>query len=117
LKFHLETTHPSIGSKSGDYFSRKRKDLNQQKGSFYKQASIPSNALLASYKVAHRITKCKKSRTIAEELILLAAVGMVNIMIGESAGKLLSKMPLSNNTISRRIKHIAEDLDDQLIEK
>jgi hypothetical protein len=26
-------------------------------------------------------------------------------------------VPLSNNTISRRIQHIAEDLNDQLIEK
>jgi hypothetical protein len=42
---------------------------------------------------------------------------MVNIMIGESAAKLLSKVPLSNNTISRRIQHIAEDRYDQLIEK
>jgi hypothetical protein len=73
--------------------------------------------LLASYKVAHRIAKCKKPYTIAEKLILPAAVDMVNIMIGQSAGKLLSKVHLSNNTISRRIKHIAEDLNDQLIEK
>jgi hypothetical protein len=80
----------------------KRKELNQQKGSFYKQASIPSNAMLASYKVAHRIAKCKRPDTIAEELILPAAVDMKNIMIGESGGKLLSKVPLSNNTISRR---------------
>jgi hypothetical protein len=42
---------------------------------------------------------------------------MVNITIGESAGKLLSKVPLSNNTISRSIQHKAEDLNDQLIEK
>jgi hypothetical protein len=73
--------------------------------------------LLVSYKVAHRIAKCKKPHTIAEELILPAAVDMVNIMISESAGKLLSKVPLSNNTISRRIQHIAEDLTDELIEK
>jgi hypothetical protein len=73
--------------------------------------------LLASYKAAHRFAKCKKPHTIAEELILLAAVDMVNIMISESAGKLLSKVPLSNNTISRRIQHIAEDLNDQLFEK
>jgi hypothetical protein len=73
--------------------------------------------LLASYKVAHRIAKCKKSHRIAEELILPAAVDMVNIMIGESSGKLLSKVSLSNNTISRRIQHIAEDLNDQLIKK
>jgi hypothetical protein len=51
LKHHLETTHPSLVSKSHDYFSRKLKELNQQMGSFYKQASIPSSALLASYKV------------------------------------------------------------------
>jgi predicted transcriptional regulator len=117
LKRHLETIHPSVVSKSRDNFSRKLKELNQQKGSFHKQASIPSNALLASYKVAHRIAKCKKLDTIAEELILPAAVDMVNIMITESARKLLSKVPLSNNTISRRIQHIAEDLNDQLIEK
>jgi hypothetical protein len=37
LKRHLETTHPSVVSKSRDYFSRKLKELNEQKGSFYKQ--------------------------------------------------------------------------------
>jgi hypothetical protein len=116
LKRHLETTHPSVISKSRDYFSRKLKELNQEKSSFYKQALIPSNVLLVSYKVASRIAKCKKPHTIAEELILRAAVDMVvNIMIGESAGKLLSKVPLSNDTISCRIQHIAEDLNDQLI--
>jgi hypothetical protein len=117
LKRHLKTTHPSVRSKFRGYFSRKRKELNRQKDSFYKQASIPSNVLLASYKVAHRIAKCKKPHTIAEELILPAPVDMVNIMIGGSTWKLLSKVPLSNSTISRRRQHIAEDLNDQSIEK
>lgn len=73
--------------------------------------------MIASYKIAFRIAKCKKPHTIAEELILPAALDMVNIMIDESAGKLLSKVPLSNNTISRRIHHMADDLNDQSIEK
>jgi hypothetical protein len=30
LKRHLETTHPSVVSKSRGYFSRKLKELNQQ---------------------------------------------------------------------------------------
>jgi predicted RNase H-like nuclease len=112
LKRHLETIHPSVVSKSHNCFSRKLKDLNQQKGSFYKQASIPSNALLASCKVAHRFGKRKKPHTIAEEFILPAAVDLMNILIGESAEKLLSKVPLSNNTIKRRMQHIAKDLND-----
>jgi len=52
----------------------------------YKQASIPSNALLASYEIAHRIAKCNEPHTITEELSLPAAVDMVNLMICESAG-------------------------------
>jgi hypothetical protein len=67
--------------------------------------------------VAYRIAKCKKPHTIAEELILPAAVDMVSNKVGESAGKLLLKVPLSNNTISRRIQHMAEGINDQLIEK
>jgi hypothetical protein len=70
LKRHLETTYPNKVCKSRDYFSRKLKELNQQKGSFYKQASIPSNALLTSYKVGHITVKYKKPHTIVEELIL-----------------------------------------------
>jgi hypothetical protein len=40
LKRHLETTHPSVVSKSRDYFSRKLKELNQQKGSHQYQAML-----------------------------------------------------------------------------
>ncbi|XP_075034451.1 zinc finger BED domain-containing protein 5-like [Mixophyes fleayi] len=117
LKRHLETNHPDMANKSRDYFIRRLKELKDQKGTFFKQASIPTNALLASYKVAYRVAKCKKPHTIAEELILPAAVDMVTIMVGESAGKLLSKVPLSNNIMSRRKQHMAEDLNNQLIEK
>ncbi|XP_069059689.1 protein FAM200A-like [Pleurodeles waltl] len=57
----------------------------------------------------------KKTHTIAEELILAAAVDMVTIVLGEDAGKQLLKGPLSNNTISRRINDMANDINDQLI--
>jgi hypothetical protein len=44
LKRHSEITHPSVVSKSRDYFSKKLKELNQQKDSFYKQASMEGSA-------------------------------------------------------------------------
>ncbi|XP_045483145.1 zinc finger BED domain-containing protein 5-like [Harmonia axyridis] len=117
LKRHLETIHPTMVAKSRDFFHRKLQNLKKTKNVFTQQASVPNNALLASFKVAYRVAKCKKPHTIAEELILPAAIDMVNIMVGESAGKLISKVPLSNNTISRRIHDIADDLNYQLIEK
>jgi hypothetical protein len=66
--------------------------LIKRKDTFPKQASIPGNVLLASYNMAYRVAKCQKPRSIVEELILLAAVDMVNIMVGESAGRLLLKV-------------------------
>ncbi|GBP96300.1 Protein FAM200A [Eumeta japonica] len=84
---------------------------------FTQQALVPNNALLASFQVAYRVAKCKKPHTIAEELILPAALDMVNIMVEQSAGKLISTVPLSNNTINQRNHGIVEDFNYQLIEK
>jgi len=69
--------------------------------------------LLPSYKMAYRVAKYKKPHSVKEELILSTAVDMANVLFGESAGRLLSKVPLSNNTISRTIQLMAEDLNDQ----
>ncbi|XP_068115052.1 zinc finger BED domain-containing protein 5-like [Hyperolius riggenbachi] len=117
LKRHLETNYPNVANKSPDFFARRLSDIQEQKKTFLKQASIPKNALLASYKVAYLVAKCKKPHTIPEDLILPAAMEMVTLMAGESTGKLLSKIPLSNSTVSRRIECMAEDLNDQITEK
>lgn len=117
MKRHLETVHGNLVNKPRDYFVSKLKAMAQQKHIFTKQATIPSNALLSSYKVAWRIAKSKKPHTIAENLILPAAMDMVSIMIGDAAAKQLQNVPLSDNTISRRIQDMAEDINDQLIEK
>ena len=59
LKCHLETSHPNMVIKSRDYFTRRLKELKEQKSTFVKQASVLHSALLASYKVAYRVSKCK----------------------------------------------------------
>ena len=95
----MQTAHPSAVSKSRGYFSRKLKELYQQMIPFYKQASIPSNALLASYKIAH-----------IGQLILLAAEDMVNLMIGESAGfsalALMKSKYRSKNNVEEEISSL-----------
>ena len=67
--------------------------------------------------MGYRVAKYKKTRSIVEELILHAAVDMLNIMVGESPGRLLSMVPLYKNTISRTIKCMVDDINFQLITK
>lgn len=117
MKRHLEAVHGNLLNKPREYFSSKLKEMAQQQATFTKQATIPRKALLSSYKVAYRVAKSKKPHTIAEDLILPAAMDMVSIMIGESAAKQLRSVPLSDNTISRRIFDMADDINDQLNEK
>ncbi|XP_067141820.1 zinc finger BED domain-containing protein 5-like [Centruroides vittatus] len=63
------------------------------------------------------LPNAKNSHTIAEDLILPAAIDMVSVMIGESAAEEIKNIPLSNNTISRRIPDIAEDINEQILKK
>ncbi|GFU53981.1 zinc finger MYM-type protein 6 [Trichonephila clavipes] len=63
------------------------------------------------------VTRCKKPHTIAEELILPAAIEIVETMFGDNFAKELQSIPLSNDTVSRRIDDIAEDVEKQLFGK
>ena len=65
--------------------------------------------------MAHRIVKCKKPHTIAEELILPAAVDLVISMIGEGAAEKLKMLRLSDDAMYRRIGDMTQDIYDQLI--
>jgi hypothetical protein len=56
-----------------DYFTKKLTELKEEKCTIFKQATISSSTLLATYKVACRVAKCKKPHTIVEELIMPVA--------------------------------------------
>ena len=77
----------------------------------------PAKVQLASFKVAYRISKCKKLHTTVEELVVPAALDLVSTIIGESAAQKLKVVPLSNNTISRRMDKISDDINDYLVAK
>ena len=71
--------------------------------------------LQCSYEMAYRIAKCKKPRTIAEELIKSCAEKMVEILIGlRSGGERIQQFSLSNDTICRRIDDMAANVCQQV---
>ncbi|GFU04948.1 protein FAM200B [Trichonephila clavipes] len=77
---------------------------------------VNEKALLTSYKVSYEKTKCKKRHTIAEELILPATIEIVETVFGDNFAKELQSIPLSNDTVSRRIDDVTEDVEQQLFE-
>ncbi|GFW91085.1 hypothetical protein TNCV_1759591 [Trichonephila clavipes] len=60
------------------------------------------------------IARSKKPYTVAEELILPAAIEIVETMFGNNIAKELQSIPLSNDTVSRSIDDFAEDVQQQL---
>uniref|UniRef100_A0A8C1JTI0 BED-type domain-containing protein n=1 Tax=Cyprinus carpio TaxID=7962 RepID=A0A8C1JTI0_CYPCA len=63
--------------------------------------------------IAEKIAKAKKAHTIAETLILPCETKIVKELCGDKS-KQLAKIPLSNNTIKRRIAKMSEKVTGQL---
>lgn len=59
----------------------------------------------------------KKKHTVAEELILPAALDMVSVMLDDASAAKIKAIPLSNDTVARRINDMANDLKEQLGDK
>uniref|UniRef100_A0A672FW69 HAT C-terminal dimerisation domain-containing protein n=1 Tax=Salarias fasciatus TaxID=181472 RepID=A0A672FW69_SALFA len=74
LRRHLETKHPTLVGKPVDFFKRKESGLHMQKRSTVSLTGDSKCALKASYLVARRVAQSKKAFTIAEDLILPAAL-------------------------------------------
>jgi hypothetical protein len=77
LKRHLETKHSEMKNKPQEYFRRKLYEIRIQQRSFVNTTTVSSEVLLTSYQVSYRIAQNKKPHTIAEIVILRAAIDMM----------------------------------------
>jgi hypothetical protein len=117
LKRHVETKHSEMKSKPQEYFHRKPDETRTKQKCFVNTTAGSSDALLATYEMLYRIAQNKKPPTIAETVILLAAIDTLQPMFGEKCAQQFRNISLSNNTISLWIPDITEDFDEQLIEE
>ena len=117
LKRHFETVHKEHVGKPKNFFEKKCAELNKQRVYFRKAATVSDAALNASLEVSYLIAKTKTPHTIGEKLIMPAAMKMAKAMYGEEEAKKLKVIPLSDNTVKRRIDAIAADQESTLVEK
>lgn len=78
-------------------------------------ANSQLTATESSFIVAYEIAKAKKPFTLAEQVILPCLTQVVSIMFGQSLAAKVNSIPLSRQTISRRISEMACDVKNQLI--
>ena len=79
--------------------------------------SISYKGMEASFLVTQLIAQCKQPHTIAQSFVAPCCRKTIRSMLGENAAKEIQKIPLSNNTVSRRINVTAVDILEQLLDK
>ncbi|GFV74381.1 SCAN domain-containing protein 3 [Trichonephila clavipes] len=101
----------AITEMAGEYLT------NAKLGELEKKGLDIQNCRGHGYDNGAHMPDVKKPHTIAEELILPAAIEILETMFGDNFAKELQSIPLSNDTLSRRIDDIAEDVEQQLFGK
>lgn len=71
---------------------------------------ISHKSLLCSFEISELIAKNKKPHNIREQLILPVCKEIVDIMFGKKAAEQILNIPLSNDTVCRRILTISENI-------
>jgi len=116
LKDHLQRKHPT---KLGTDFRMMRDQRLKQttvRSLFSKTDSMLEKGLLSSYNISLMIAKTGHAHTIGETLVLPAVKDVIETVMGQSSAPILKAIPLSNNTVQRRIDEMGQDVESQLVQ-
>lgn len=116
LRRHLETVHPESKNKNKEFFYIRKKEqlLESQKTIMHVTKTFNEKATEASYLVSYRIAQAGEAHNIAENLIKPCVLDITKCMLDEKSAKHLSTVPLSNDTVSRRIHDLASYVKQEL---
>ena len=119
LKQHFESKHKEYMGKPIGSFERKWDELKKQMKKEPSQFFLAGeNAMTtdASYDISLMIAKLGKSHSLGEKFVKPAAKRISELLLGgKKAGDILDKIPLSNDTVQRRIQSTAQNVEDQLL--
>lgn len=114
LKNHLIAVHKNEQNASLDYFKIKKAEWLKECSEMKEFSHTEMKAIKSSFAVAYQIAKQKKPFTIGERLLKPVMAEVAKIMFGETAATKIDSIPLSDNTISRRIVDMSQDVQKQL---
>ncbi|CAH2005853.1 unnamed protein product, partial [Acanthoscelides obtectus] len=114
---HLRRGHPDKTEKDLKYFQT-LKDKFQKRPTLDRMLASTSqrndDGLRASYNISLLIAKSGKPHTIGEKLILPAVEEVLKTVLHKPASDIIKRIPLSNNTVERRIDEMSSDIESFL---
>ena len=118
LKEHFSIKHPDHSKKDIAFFENLQAKIikrNTLSDMFKKGNTKSKDGMLASYNISKLIAKGGKPHSIGETLILPAISEVISTVMNQNAAEILRSIPLSNDTVARRIDEMASDVEIQLI--
>ncbi|GBM06228.1 Zinc finger BED domain-containing protein 5 [Araneus ventricosus] len=116
LMRHLETKHPTYKQRNISFFQRLSNSPNLN-SCLISTNKANEAAIEASYRTSYHIAKSGKNHTIAENLVFPCIKDAVECMFGEDHVQKIKNIPLSNSTVSRRIKDMYVDIEATINER
>ncbi|GFT79157.1 zinc finger BED domain-containing protein 5 [Trichonephila clavipes] len=118
LEAHLKAKHSAHIDSDLSYFKTVKENFEKRtiKSLFTAHTSTNNQVLEANYQIYLFIAKTRKNHTIGENLIK-PSISVFLKMVLEKDYKDVKAMPLSKDTVSRRIDEMGEDIEKQFVEK
>ncbi|XP_076144513.1 zinc finger BED domain-containing protein 5-like [Alosa pseudoharengus] len=114
---HLIKKHPDKASKDPAYFKSLR-DQHSRRPTintlFARNANQSESGLVASYNIALLIAKSGLPFTVGESLVIPAIKEAISTVMERDATPVTKAIPLSNDTVARRIREMSLDTEQQL---
>ena len=114
LKIHLDSNHPQHKDEDVTYFQRLADRIKCWRLDADGVVHAQNAGIEASFRISLEIAKHKKPHNIAEELILPCIKIMNGLILGRESVN-VPQVPLSNNTVKRRILKMSEDIEEQVV--
>ena len=114
---HAEAKHPELTSKPLDFFKRMLTNLKTGRSVLQRYTSVNEKSLYVSYLISLRIARAGKPYTIGETLVLPAIKDTVKAFFGDKGVKEIESIPLSNNTVTRRIDEMSQWVENRVVER
>ncbi|CAK9796312.1 Protein ZBED8 [Anthophora quadrimaculata] len=119
LEAHFKAKHKDYANSDLSFFKTLKEKFEKRitlHSFFNSRNSTNSRIQEASYIISLLIAKAGKNHTIGENLIKPSISAFVKTVL-EKDDEDVKAIPLSNNTVSRRIDEMSEDIEEQLVLK